>query len=72
MAVGDTRDDYEEEFFFHNYRHQLRDLPKIEGCDILGTMGFCIGRIPLQMFTGERVRRAMSASSTRRRESDWT
>jgi hypothetical protein len=35
MAINDKRDDYEEEFFFHNYNCRIRDLPKLECCDIL-------------------------------------
>jgi hypothetical protein len=35
MAIDDKRDDYEEEFFFHKYRHRIRDLPTLEVCDVL-------------------------------------
>jgi hypothetical protein len=36
MAIDNNeRDDYEEEFFFHDYSHRIRDLPRLEGCDIL-------------------------------------
>lgn len=27
--------DYESEFFYHEYRHHIRNLPKLESCDVL-------------------------------------
>ena len=35
MSLDGMRDDYEEEFFYHKYSHRIRDLPRLEGCDVL-------------------------------------
>ncbi|KAH3942628.1 hypothetical protein HBI56_169330 [Parastagonospora nodorum] len=35
MAIENAQDDYEKEFFFTTCRHQVWDLTKLEGCDIL-------------------------------------
>jgi len=39
MTINDTREDYQEEFFFYEYRHEVRNLPQLEGCHILVVNG---------------------------------
>jgi hypothetical protein len=35
IKLGVERDSYESEFFCHIYNYRIRELPKLEGCDVL-------------------------------------
>jgi hypothetical protein len=35
LTIDGKEDDYADEFFFHNHSHRIRDLPKLEACDVL-------------------------------------
>jgi hypothetical protein len=35
IELGAEHGSYESEFFFHIYSHRIRELPKLEGCDVL-------------------------------------